>query len=111
MPGFKFELSQLVMVPGKNQQGRISGRMEFVNDETVYQVKWLDDDLNVYTEMFKERDLVETQDQAVIARALDARFPEFPLKALTVAEEMLKRGRAATRKRTPAKRSKRRAKR
>lgn len=61
MPGFKFELSQLVMVPGKNQQGRISGRMEFVNGESAYQIKWLDDDLDVYTEMFKESEVVEAQ--------------------------------------------------
>jgi len=71
MPGFKFELSQLVMVPGKNQQGRISGRMEFVNDETVYQVKWLADDLTVETAMFQERELRLAQFDAVPDLVID----------------------------------------
>lgn len=61
MPGFKFKLTQLVTVPGKNQQGRISARTEFVNQDSVYQVKWLDDDLEVYTGTFTESELAAAQ--------------------------------------------------
>lgn len=61
MPGFKFKLTQLVTVPGKNQQGRISARTESVNQDSVYQVKWLDTDLEVYTGTFTETELVAAQ--------------------------------------------------
>lgn len=61
MPGFQFELSQLVNVPGKDQQGRISGRMEFVNEETVYQLSWLTADLAVDVGMFKQGEVALAQ--------------------------------------------------
>lgn len=61
MPGFQFELSQLITIPNNGRPGQISGRMEFVNDETIYKVKWLDKDELVYSEMFPESIIVAAQ--------------------------------------------------
>jgi len=61
MPGFQFELSQLVNVPGKDQQGRISGRMEFVNEETLFQIKWLLPDLSIAVGMFSDTEVTQAQ--------------------------------------------------
>lgn len=71
MPGFKFELSQLVMVPGKNQQGRVSGRMEYVNSESVYGLTWLDENLSIVTAMFAESEIVAAQDDRFADLVLD----------------------------------------
>lgn len=82
MPGFQFELSQLVNVPGKDQQGRISGRMEFVNEETLYQVKWLLADLSIDVGMFKASEIATAQfpQPAAAPLATATRLPRNVLK-------------------------------
>lgn len=62
MPGFQFELSQLVNVPGKDGlQGRIASRMEYVNGRSTYGVMWLTDSLEAVSAPFVEGDLIEAQ--------------------------------------------------
>lgn len=62
MPGFQFELSQLVNVPGKDGlQGRVSSRMEYVNGRSTYGVMWLTDALEAMSAPFAENDLAEAQ--------------------------------------------------
>jgi hypothetical protein len=61
MPGFQFELSQLVNVPGKDQQGRISGRTEFVAGTSIYMVTWLDESMDRDVAHFGEAELLEAQ--------------------------------------------------
>lgn len=62
MPGFQFELSQLVNVPGSEAlQGRVCARMEYVGKPSIYQVTWLKPDLDVGFEVFSEAGMLEAQ--------------------------------------------------
>lgn len=82
MPGYKFDLSQLVMVPNKNQQGRVSGRTEYVDRESEYQVKWLDTDLNVYAVTVKESDLIAAQ----VGASVNGPLPDFVIDWMNAKE-------------------------
>lgn len=62
MPGFQFELSQLVIVPGSEAlQGRVCARMEYIGQPSLYQVTWLKPDLDIAFEVFSEADMIEAQ--------------------------------------------------
>jgi len=61
MPGFQFELSQLVNVPGKNQQGRVSARMEYPVKLSVYEVSWLDECCEPCAGLFTTEEMIEAQ--------------------------------------------------
>ena len=63
MPGFQFELSQLVNVPGKDgMQGRVSIRTEYASKPSFYHVTWLADGSgHLEADLFSEAELIEAQ--------------------------------------------------
>lgn len=122
MPGFQFELSQLVNVPGKDGlQGRVSSRMEDVNKPSIYQVTWLTADCaSLNFEMFSEAEMIEAQkkkpDSAMTVKIeadtsdldkLDARIKTTTAAAAGLSDTLSKLPQNAFR----ARKSKRRAKR
>ena len=56
-----FEKSQIVKVPYLGAEGRISGVLDFVDQEMCYQLKWLDEAMAVQLGVFKEHEVVEAQ--------------------------------------------------
>lgn len=63
MPGFNFDLSQLVTVPGKDGlQGRVSIRTEYAAKPSFYHVTWLADGSGyLESDLFSEAELIEAQ--------------------------------------------------
>lgn len=56
-----YEKSQVVKVPELGFEGRISGVLDFVDQEACYQIKWLDASMAVQLGVFKESEVILAQ--------------------------------------------------
>lgn len=65
--GFKFALTQRVIIPGSEIQGLIAGRLEGIGRENQYEVKSLNTDLSIVGATFTESDLVAAQPPDMIS--------------------------------------------